>query len=184
MKNLPIFSFIGVCVGVVILIVYGVLTHKEAGFTPGGKTRWEKSDFPLSIAIVKQDDELGKMNAKALMGAVDALNSRLGFEAFAYPDVLPCKADVEVNFQVPYEKDRMETSGLATCKKGRCQVDICNTATLAATSLAVRHELGHVLGLDHDDFEDSLMYGGELNAGQQYRLTDYDRSIIRARYAP
>jgi predicted Zn-dependent protease len=50
-------------------------------------------------------------------------------------------------------------------------------------TLAIRHELGHVLGLDHDDFEDSLMYSGELNANQQYRLTDYDRSLIRARYS-
>lgn len=181
MKNLPIFSFIGVCIAAIILVVYGVLTHKEAGFTAGGSTRWERGDFPLRVSIVQQDMTLDDMNRESLSTAMSLMNHRLGFAAFQIANE---DAHVAFLFQVPYEKGRMEKSGLATCKEKWCKVEICNVPTVTEMTLAIRHELGHVLGLDHDDFEDSLMYGGELNAGQQYWLTDYDRSIIRAKYAP
>jgi hypothetical protein len=181
MKNIPIFSFIGLTVAAIALVIYGVLTHKEAGFTAGGSTRWEKSDFPLRVSVVQQDMSLDGMNREALSTAMSQMNWRLGFKAFQLANK---DAHVAFLFQVPYEKGKMETSGLATCKKGWCKVEICNVPTVTEMTLAIRHELGHVLGLDHDDFEDSLMYGGELKEGQQYRLTDYDRSLIRAKYSP
>ena len=184
MKNIPIFGFIGLTVAAIALVAYGVMTHKEAGFTKGGSTRWERSDFPLTIFIAAQDVMWDDENREALHSAVGVTNYRLGFPAFRVVGKDKPDPKVSMRFQVPYEEGVMETSGLATCKKGWCKVEICNVPTVTEMTLAIRHELGHVLGLDHDDFEDSLMFGGELNSGQQYRLTDYDRSIIRARYSP
>jgi hypothetical protein len=164
-------------------VVYGVLTHQEAGFTPGGSTRWERPDFPLTIFVADQDEKWDDENSEALHSAVGTINFRLGFPAFRVVGTDRPDPKISMQLQVPYEKGKMETSGLATCEKGWCKVQICNVPTVTEMTLAIRHELGHVLGLAHDDFEDSLMYGGELNADQQYRLTDYDRSIIRARYS-
>jgi len=177
-------AFVLTCAVVTGLVAYGVVTHKEAGFTPGGSSRWERPDFPLTIFVADQDEKWDDENREALHGAVGTINFRLGFPAFKVVGTDRPDPKISMQLQVPYEEGKMETSGLATCKKGWCKVEICNVPTVTEMTLAIRHELGHVLGLAHDDFEDSLMFGGELNSDQQYRLTDYDRSIIRARYSP
>ena len=171
---------------VVALVIYAVATHGESGFSSKAY-KWNKKDFPLPVGIVNEDPKLSQLNREALRSAVSITNNRLGFQAFQISSAGAFwyeRVRITVEFQVPYEKDKMEHSGLATCMQDFCRVQICNVGTLAGTVLALRHELGHVLGLAHDDFEDSLMYEGGLNENQQYRLTDYDRSIIRARYAP
>jgi hypothetical protein len=44
------------------------------------------------------------------------------------------------------------------------------------------HECGHCLGLDHDDFLDSVMY--DYARPGSFRLTEKDRARVRAKYAP
>jgi len=42
------------------------------------------------------------------------------------------------------------------------------------------HELGHVLGLDHDESSSSVMYGRASIAG--YRITDKDKELLTTAY--
>jgi len=81
-KTLLTVTLIVACIAVVALVIQGVMTHKEAGFTPGGSTRWERPDFPLTIFVADQDEKWDDENSEALHSAVGTINSRLGFSAF------------------------------------------------------------------------------------------------------
>lgn len=72
------------------------------------------------------------------------------------------------------------------CLDGTAEIHVLDIGrTRWAQNLMVQHELGHVLGLAHDDFSASLMFARVLDfaeAKPHPRLTDKDAEGLRERY--
>lgn len=182
--------FFGLCVLAIAGVVYGVVTHEEPGFmdhTPG----WRPSDFPLDVCvhtfpIAPGVDSWDLDHAEQNVRVVD---DRLGFDAYRVAgdsedscDVLVIySAPVDVHSSYPVEND---PGGSAIIYDRNCEISLHGVSG-ELRSLTLQHELGHCLGLDHDDSDSSIMRRAQhLTEDGQYppRISDHDRGIIRDRY--
>lgn len=62
-------------------------------------------------------------------------------------------------------------------------ITVSNLPDVATAFTALRHELGHAVGLGHDDFESSFMYPALQEGGLSYRMTDDDRKLLAYTYS-
>jgi hypothetical protein len=172
-------------------VIYGVATHSEPGFmdtTPG----WEREDFPLDVCVhsygldyletdgnpVRPED---LENAEYVIGVI---NSRLGFEAYNLSGGDAC--EVIVTYGVPAEPGWQDPGGTAEISPKYCTVDTSNVHGELLT-LTVHHELGHCLGLAHDDYELSIMRPVQTETPDRTIppwISDSDRALLRATYGP
>lgn len=83
-------------------------------------------------------------------------------------------ADIMIDTELFCFKDAVEGKNLHSCHKGQGgPVDLASV---------VKHEMGHVLGLDHSEYEDSLMYP-TLRHGQVRRdLSAMDTRNLKCEY--
>jgi hypothetical protein len=175
------------CVAAIAGVVYGVATHEEAGFAderPG----WQRSDFPLMVCV----NYYGRPSEDQLdIGLVlRNINYRLGWTAFAV--AVPARGGVDtcpifVTYGIPAD-DSTEEGGFAEFVPGErsCGIGIVNVYG-ELRSLVTMHELGHCLGLAHDDFDASIMRPIQRPTEDgQYppRITDHDRQLLRETYGP
>jgi len=184
---------------VVVMLVYGITTHTEPGLmteTPG----FSAQDTPIGVCTVLytpdgpgSEEDLD--NAITLTrDAVHTINQRIGVDVYEYLDAgTPGPCRVRVSVGNPSERGWRDGGGDAVFHAGdrECMVTTTNTGTNELLSLVIQHELGHCLGLDHDDFAMSIMFGGPGNAlsptpaGQfPPRITDSDRALLREFYLP
>lgn len=186
-----------VCIG---LLVFGVFTHKEAGLTRSEIT-WEKSKFPLTVSTKAYEGSNAEASS-AVQAAVKAVNSRLGFQALRNVSGV-ASADVQVTVGVPQDStNNTTTSGYALALKdaggffranisqtdpshwSNCAIETSNTGIITILDLVLQHELGHCLGLAHDDFNSSIMYPVQSEYdGLPPTFTDSDKKILRGLYA-
>lgn len=170
-------------------VIYGVTTHVEAGFDE----EWpEWSGMPLVVCPRSYVDEPTQTTAaqNAVDHAVEVTERRLGFHAFNVQYVLPdTSCDIVITVGAPTERGDLDPGGDADIVDGRCVVRTANTGTTELLDLTIQHELGHCLGLAHDDYQGSIMVGGEGRAlrhtpdGQfPPRITDWDVDLLRRRY--
>lgn len=163
-------------------VIYGVVTHEEAGFMEG-HPRWQPGDFPLVVCVFDDTDD----DFRHASQTVGLINDRLDFSALhvvaaPYPG---SRCQVNVTYGAPSAAGEMDNGGYAEMLPGSCEVGIVNVSG-ELRSLVLQHELGHCLGLGHDDFESSIMRREQSPTAQgQYpaQITDYDRALIRAAYA-
>jgi predicted Zn-dependent protease len=194
------FIFLTVTVG---LIVFGELTHEEPGLERP-EVSWPKDDFPLSVQATSHVPARTKEDRNAVKAAIKTTNDRLGFTAFKYDDDTDT-AHVQVTVGVPqdsslkthadFDGQTLKDAGGAFLLKAypgdkrwkECIVQTSNTGTIGLLHAVLQHELGHCLGLAHDDFESSIMHNPQKEwSGQGWpaSLTDFDRNELRKRYAP
>lgn len=179
--------FAALCAAAIGGVIYGVVTHEEAGFIYD-ESPWSPEDYPIGVCVASYDlgvdhrphtDDL--VHADAVM---DLMNDRLGFFAFRNAGAgSECRIQVIYNIPVgPGEGDgvQVDPGGYAIVGQGGCNVGISNV-TGEMKSLTLQHELGHCLGLAHDDFESSIMRPVQsLTPAGSYppRITDFDRDLI------
>lgn len=207
-RNIVMLVGIGVLtVAALGFIVAGVVTHTEAGLLTAcdhPSTRldygancydvtWERDQFPLQVHATTTNPFPPSDPADATRSVISLLNSRLGFTALQWTDD-PATADIAVTIGVAQEVGlwMADANGATSHIRGgdrtlSCEISTWNTGTVELLDKVLTHEMGHALGLAHDDFPDSAMYytvipdGARLTRG---RLTDYDRGLLRDLYSP
>lgn len=167
-------------------VIYGVTMHTEPGFmgrTPG----WTNSDFPLDVCVYTYTSENPQSPASADDGdnarhVIDLINERLDFPAYRIRSTGVC--NVVLIYGVPAEPGWQDPGGSAEIRDLFCDVVISNVHGELQT-LAVYHELGHCLGLAHDDFESSIMRRTQTETPSGAFppwITDSDRDLLRNTY--
>lgn len=166
-------------------VAYGVMNHSEPGLAPSSIS-WPPDRLPLDVCphsyVGSSTDAV-----LAVAGAVGTTNERLGFDAFR-TSLDPETCDVTVEIGVPAEVGWMDPGGDARVVNGPvCEVRTSNTGTTEILGLVLQHELGHCLGLAHDEWTGSIMRReqsstptGELPP----RITDLDRDLLVSLYGP
>ena len=210
MKTRNIVMLVGICVLAVValvLVIVGVVTHTEAGLLTACEhhsTRldydgdcfdvtWDRDQFPLQVHATTTNPHPPSDPVDATQSVISLLNSRLGFPALEWTDD-PAAADISLTIGVAQEvglwmSDANGATSHIRASDGTlsCEISTWNTGTVEMLDKVLTHEMGHGLGLGHDDFPDSAMYytvtpdGDRLTRG---RLTDFDRGLLRELYAP
>ncbi len=170
---------------VLVLLAYGIATHSEVGMmqvTPG----WERSDFPLAVCPHTYGGETveGLIDTEIVVGdAVLTTNNRLGFKAYEVTDT-GCEIDVTVG--APAEAGWKDPGGNYIITRKHCEIETVNVHG-EIRDLVLQHELGHCLGLAHDDFELSIMRLEQFATAERQLppwITDSDKDMLRAAFAP
>lgn len=208
MEFIKSWKFMAIIVGVLCVVslagvIYGVATHEEPGFDPSmtfiaddvahGRTR-APIDTCVSSYTSEDEDGIGTPTSEHLgmvRSAGGIINQRVGFELLnvgpinRVGDIRPVDCMIMVNVGVPQDVERDEGGGWAYRCHDSCCVDISNTGTSELASLVIQHELGHCLGLAHDDWEGSIMRRTQSETPDREfppRITDSDRDLLREAY--
>ena len=180
-----------VCAG---LVAYGVLTHEEPGFK-NPSMAWDKAKFPLPIAAgtysSEGDTDLTKEHRATLKHSMDSLNRRAGFKVVRWAKEgerglirMSLGGPTDETWESPGGHYVLHGNG-ATKEWLSCTVQTANTGTLELLYLVLYHEMGHCLGLDHDDYKASIMHptlamGGTFSPW----ISDFDKGLLFKTYAP
>lgn len=178
-------------------ITYGVLTQYDRGFLSknGNELYYDKEDLPIQFAYTF---EVPVQYLDTFVNIISELNERIGFKLLKTTMVAwnNKKGDVEgtINVLVDVVKsfDHNPFCGGTTIVKsdtrsenaGRIlavHIKMKNNLTSTKLVVAIKHEIGHALGLAHDDKLSSVMhnYTGEDSLKD---FTESDINRLRKKY--
>jgi len=168
----------------------------EAGFM-SRRAHWDNHEFPLTVCaspyVAAEDD----MHALDLTDRViRQVNDRLGFKVYSM-GTTDCEVvavigePVDVNTTGAPDADGNTDPGGAAdvnyvlTSGMRCSVHTFNTGTSELTFYTIEHELGHCLGLAHDDWDGSIMRRVQIPTPFESFppwIDDHDRALLRDTY--
>lgn len=175
-------------------VAYGVLVLRKKGEKLGMSQirKWKKSWVPITL-IVDEENFLPEEGAR-ILGAVRKAarfwNEQTGVKLFVPPDEIGKGAVVSVMRHDPLTMGVDDavayaavSVNLITGSLSQAVVYMSEWENLSSTVLAraMKHELGHCLGLEHDDIEFSVMYGKVSQ--RVYCVSPADKAFLREVYA-
>lgn len=192
-------------------VIYGVTTHTEAGFDPDfnfipGERTAGRETLPLDVCVGSYDpshdgnpnyrppgggDANGIQRASehdlaAVTSAAGVINTRVGGVPLLHVESIATgRCLILVNVGVPEDSSWDDAPGGRAWRCGNgCCIETSNTGTDEVLDLALQHELGHCLGLGHDNYESSIMYPAvhPVSSGFPPRLSDSDRTLLDQTY--
>lgn len=185
-----IWIFIAACVLAVGGIAYGVLVDrkKREKLGMGQITRWKKEWVPMTLVI---DGDFADEESARIFSSIKAAarfwNREVGITLFAAPGNVGTGAVVPVMRQPITEEGHENAVAYAalTIREGQLHAAVIymsNWENLPSLTLdrAMKHELGHCLGLAHDEIEFSVMYG-EVSK-QVYCVSKADKEFLKEIY--
>lgn len=195
----------------IVAIMVGVLTHKErtllltcweedgtANYVEDGTTPscdhpeeiiLPRKQIPMTISVLGMDDEAqSQAFSKSLASEVQSLNAELSMKLFS----MTPEAGYVLAQEVASEHSQGKARGIATHRRdpqGNIFVDLKIVSGLDMQTFheVCRHELLHVAGLAHDDYEESVMFPmvPEFVFSKtlpRRRISDADRDRIQTLY--
>ena len=200
-----------VTIGAIVGVIYGWVTHEEPGLVgacwEGDRVHryevdgaddcepllWPAGAFPLLVGVRSDNPHPPADPERAVRRVVERINDRLDFEALRLDtsDEGLCLDHhaVCVEAEVPHERGFMDEHGDARHQRTpvgmRCTARTSNTGTAELFGLVLEHELGHCLGLAHDNYDQSIMRASQYPTPDRVIppwITDHDRGLLRTRY--
>ena len=195
-----------VMVGIVIalsvvagfFVLLGVLKHEEIGLlkatwqgdrvvsysqTEGEDILWTMDTLPLPVFVTR-----GSVDRRnALNVAIRNTNYQVGCQVFTQTEVRDnARVLVDLEATMPVGERHGEGGGVTHFREDgeqKAELNLYGVPTIDLMALTLEHELGHVLGLGHDDFEMSVMFPTitDESVGEM-RMTDNDRKLLRSLY--
>jgi len=150
---------------------------------------WDRKNIPLSVVPYGPDHNLlseGDEGFEEIIRAAREFNRQIGFTFFRF-DIQP---DVNLYWQASTPVQNKNALGWTNFfweedKIIRADGYISNTSEIDLTQEILLHKLGHIAGLAHDDFEDSVMFPHrreQLTKLRISRFTDRDKIFLRGTY--
>ena len=190
-KNWTMFGVIvAIFIAAGVLVIVGVVTHTEPGFV-SPENAWDQDtiDALAGLTVGCSNYAGGLEGCDVADDATETVNDRLGFSMFRYMGTFP-DAEVQIVIGVPSEQGWMDPGGHTTLTGTgttyeHCEVVTSNTGTAELLFLTLYHELGHCLGLAHDDYEQSIMRPTQTSTPDRTIppwISDFDRGLLRDKY--
>lgn len=190
-----------------VLVVFGILRHNEPDLLhvvwSGGEVSayfdepqefteplvWEKP-FPLLVKVLN-DDRAPAWRVDALHASIASFNRQVGCTIFrAAPGGVTSNENVDIwiNLEAPREVWTQNSHAgstrhyIALSGKMEAKIEIYGVPDMASALNAIEHELGHAVGLAHDNFVMSIMHPNAVTNSEFSRLTDHDKRTLRSMY--
>lgn len=147
-------------------------------FVDGNVVCWNPQDFPLTVSI---EDSLSAEDRVALRSAMRTWNESVGLPVFTETDLSWGAIHVRKR-SIQSQHPNVVLQGLAWRNYSNSRFTQC-VITLAVgledsdVEIVFLHELGHALGLEHDSWQQSIMFSSATDSGG--RIMSDDVAFIR-----
>lgn len=168
--------------------IVAILAHRQdRGFVPSDDGRcpelsWTPGDAPIPVYLDDADLEWSREVEQGVRFWSDAAGEALLVYAGPF-DALYAPGDPVVVISVD---PLLEDHGLTNLRDRHCAIRRAEVRlpgrVLDMRARAVAHELGHALGLYHDDAESSVMYPRIDPRFQRYSVSEADRELLIETY--